>query len=91
MVGCLVAAECASESMSGRIIYILVVAGIVLFFAGAATYYRVQFDDARQSRSDASHKIFRALDKSCQEKYGESYSFSTNRCCDAALDICAPL
>jgi hypothetical protein len=70
-------------------VYILVVAGLVLF-GGAATYYWVE--DARRGRPQASHNIFEALDKSCKDKYGEAYSFRTNRCCDgAASDLCAPL
>ncbi len=76
--------------MSHRI-YILVFAGIVLF-GGAATYYWAQFDDGRQGRPEASHLIFQALDKSCKEKYGESYSFRTNRCCEGSVsDQCVPL
>jgi hypothetical protein len=72
-------------------VYILVVAGMVLF-GGAATYYWVQFEDARRARPQASHNIFQVLDKSCKEKYGASYSFRTNRCCDgAASDLCEPL
>jgi hypothetical protein len=74
-----------------RRIHILVVAGLVLA-GGAATYFWVQFDDARRGRTDASHHIFQALDRSCKEKYGEGYSFRTNRCCEGAgADLCAPL
>jgi len=69
-------------------VYILVVAGLVLF-GGAATYYWVE--DARRN-PQASHNIFQELDKSCKDKYGVSYSFRTNRCCDgAASELCAPL
>ena len=49
--------------MSHRV-YILVVAGLVLF-GGAATYYWVE--DARRGRQQASHNIFEALDKSAAE------------------------
>jgi len=87
---CAVAAASCERSMSPRV-YMLVV-GTLILFGGAATYYWVQFEDGRRSRTQAPHNIFQALDKSCKEKYGEAYSFRTNRCCDgAASDLCAPL
>jgi hypothetical protein len=62
--------------MSHRI-YILVVAGMVLF-GGTATYHWVQFEDARQDWPEASHNLFQALDNSC--------------CAGGApSDLCAPL
>jgi hypothetical protein len=72
---------------------IIVVIGVVLFGCAAGTYYWAALPSLEQHRPEASeHLVFKYLDASCREKYGEAYGFRTNKCCETATsDTCAPL
>jgi hypothetical protein len=69
---------------------IIVIVAIVLC---GATYYWGTLKDLEQHRPEVSeHDVFKHLDVSCRERYGQTYSFRTNRCCEAATSgTCAPL
>jgi hypothetical protein len=73
-------------------LHIVVIVGLVVC-ASAATFYWARLAEPPPDRREASeHQVFKYLDLTCREKYGEGYSFRTNRCCEIEnSSLCAPL